>query len=87
MQAQDERLSSLSLTAIDDPVALATSMRQLYAGNDLYRSKIKDANMEILSRLITLANARKALEQGKWDLVIDVSVPPKPPPNPNHTSK
>jgi nuclear pore complex protein Nup93 len=72
LQVQDERLSSLSLTAIDDPVDLALSMRTLYTSNDVYVTKIKPDNLEITNRLITLANARKLLEQGKWAECIDV---------------
>ncbi|KAK3672968.1 nuclear pore complex subunit [Recurvomyces mirabilis] len=70
-QQQDPRLSSLSLTAIDDPLELALSMRNLYMSNDVYVTKIKAENLEITSRLATLASARKLLEQGKWAECID----------------
>ena len=69
------RMSSLSLTAIDDPVELAVSMRGLYSGNSLYVSKIRDESGEILNRLITLAEARRAFENGAWPEVVDVSSP------------
>ncbi|KAK5118069.1 hypothetical protein LTR62_004115 [Meristemomyces frigidus] len=68
---QDPRLSSLSLTAIDDPLELALSMRGLYMSNDMYVTRIKAENLEITSRLATLASARKMLEQGKWAECID----------------
>ncbi|EMC93060.1 hypothetical protein BAUCODRAFT_125989 [Baudoinia panamericana UAMH 10762] len=70
-QERDERLSSLSLTAIDDPAELAMSMRQLYMSHDVYRTKCKADNLEITERLIALARARALLEQGKWAEVID----------------
>ncbi|KAK3117086.1 nuclear pore complex subunit [Teratosphaeriaceae sp. CCFEE 6253] len=71
VQPQDDRLSSLSLTAIDDPVELAFSMRGLYMSNDMYVTKIDADTLEITSRLLTLATARKNLEQNKWAEAID----------------
>ncbi|KAK0308214.1 nuclear pore complex subunit [Friedmanniomyces endolithicus] len=71
VQPQDERLSSLSLTAIDDPVELAVSMRTLYMTNDVYVTKIQGDNLEITNRLLTLASARKNLEQNRFAEVID----------------
>ncbi|KAK4897969.1 nuclear pore complex subunit [Elasticomyces elasticus] len=71
VQPQDERLSSLSLTAIDDPVELAFSMRGLYTSNDVYVTKIRGDNLEITNRLLTLANARRAIEQSRFADAID----------------
>ncbi|KAK0936229.1 nuclear pore complex subunit [Friedmanniomyces endolithicus] len=71
VQPQDERLSSLSLTAIDDQVQLAVSMSGLYKSNDVYVSKIQGDNLEITHRLLTLASARENLEQNRFAEVID----------------
>ncbi|TKA66247.1 hypothetical protein B0A55_09596 [Friedmanniomyces simplex] len=71
VQPQDDRLSSLSLTTIDDPVELAFSMRGLYMSNDVYVTKIRGDNLEITNRLLTLASGRKNLELNKFAEVID----------------
>ena len=74
-QEPDQAQGSLSLTAIDDPIDLASRMANLYGGNQMYYSKIKSQNSDSLSLLLKLSEARQALEQGAWGLVIDVSIP------------
>lgn len=70
---QDQANSSLSLTSVDDPIVLARNMSDLYGGNQMYYSKIKDSTREACTILLRLARAREALEQGDWPKVIDVS--------------
>lgn len=72
---QDQPNSSLSLTAVDDPIQLARNMTDLYSGNQMYFSKIKDVTRNSWTILLRLAKAREALEQGNWPRVIDVSLP------------
>lgn len=74
VQAQQQpQMTSLSLTAVDDPVDLAMNMRQLYASSQMYYSKIKEVNRDSCEVLLKLADARRALEQGNWAMAVDVS--------------
>ena len=70
---QDQPNSSLSLTTVDDPIQLAQNMTELYSGNRMYYSKIKEATRESCMVLLHLASARRALEAKNWPKVIDVS--------------
>lgn len=74
-QQQQSQLTSLSLTAVDDPVDLAINMRQLYTSSQMYYGKIKDVNRDSCEALLKLANARRSLEQGHWAQAVDVSPP------------
>jgi nuclear pore complex protein Nup93 len=74
---QNEQQSSLSLTAVDDPVDLARNMVTLYRSSQLYYGKMKGTTIDCCQILLQLADARNALEQSNWPLVIDVS--PLPP--------
>ena len=49
-------------------------MRNLYNSNQMYYRKIKGTTSDSCSVLLQLAEARKALEQNNWPLVIDVSL-------------
>ena len=81
-QQQDQPQGSLSLTAVDDPVELAQNMRDLYSSNQMYHSKIKGTDRDSNGILLQLAEARTALEQSNWPLVIDVC--PSPATNTSH---
>ena len=70
---QQQQQTSLSLTAVDDPVELAKNMLSLYSSSQMYYSRIKDTNSDSCSILLQLADGRKALEQGDWALAVDVS--------------
>ena len=75
---QNEQQSSLSLTAVDDPVDLARNMVTLYRSSQIYYGKMKGTTIDCCQILLQLADARNALEQSNWPLVVDVSLsPPK----------
>lgn len=82
-QRQDQPQSSLSLTAVDDPIELARNMTSLYGGNQMYYSKIKEANRDSCLILLQLADARKAIDQGNWPRAVDVSTNTKSLLSPN----
>ncbi|KAK4547794.1 hypothetical protein LTR36_000752 [Oleoguttula mirabilis] len=63
--------SSLSLTAVDDPIQLARNMTDLYSSNGMYINKITDTNRDCCRILLKLADAKNALEKGKWGDTID----------------
>jgi nuclear pore complex protein Nup93 len=72
-KSKDDQQSSLSLTAVDDPVDLAQNMITLYRGHEFYYKKMKATTLDSCQILLQLAQARNALEQGNWPEVIDVS--------------
>lgn len=72
-QQPSEQQSSLSMTAIDDPVQLATAMQSLYGASPMYYSRMKEAIRDSCEILLKLAAARRSLEEQKWPDVIDVS--------------
>ncbi|KAK5128410.1 hypothetical protein LTR85_003078 [Meristemomyces frigidus] len=63
--------SSLSLTAVDDPIQLARNMTDLYSSNAMYMNKITDTNRDCCRILLKLADAKSELEKGKWPETID----------------
>lgn len=73
---QQPQMTSLSLTAVDDPVDLLVNMRQLYSSSQMYYGKIRDVNRDSSEVLLKLADARRALEQGNWAMAVDVSLFP-----------
>ena len=78
--AEQPQQSSLSLTALDDPILLARNMMSLYNSGQMYYSKLKDQNRHACMTLLRLADARQALEQHDWPLTIDVSLIVSQPP-------
>lgn len=70
-QPQDAQQSSLSLTAIDDPVQLARDIKELYASDAMYLNKIARKHSDACDVLLILADARSALESCRWTSVID----------------
>lgn len=67
--------SSLSLTAVDDPIELARNMTDLYSTSPMYYSKIKENTRDCCDILLKLSEARSELEARNWPAVIDVSPP------------
>ncbi|KAK8192564.1 nuclear pore complex subunit [Zalaria obscura] len=63
--------SSLSLTAVEDPVQLTRNMFTLYESNALSAKKIKPANRDACQMLLLMAEARSFVEQGRWALALD----------------
>lgn len=73
-QEEPAQGSSLSLTAVDDPVQLARNMTDLYSSSAMYMSKITETNRDCCRILLKLADAKAELEKGRWAEVIDVSL-------------
>ena len=65
--------SSLSLTAVDDPIILAKNMMQLYNNNPLYFQKIKPVNRESCGVLLRMSEAKSKVAASDWSGAIDVS--------------
>ncbi|PGG96178.1 nuclear pore complex protein Nup93 [Blastomyces parvus] len=66
-----EQGSSLSLTAVDDPVVLAKNMIGLYNTNALYYQKIHQINRDACGLLLRTMEAKANVEAGKWAQALD----------------
>ncbi|QIW96103.1 hypothetical protein AMS68_001621 [Peltaster fructicola] len=66
-----ELQGSLSLTTVDDPIEFARNFRSLYSGNQMYYRHIKSLNSGCLNLLLSLADARRALEEQRWANAVD----------------
>ncbi|WPG99242.1 Nup93/Nic96-domain-containing protein [Acrodontium crateriforme] len=66
-----ELQNSLSLTAIDDPFVLTHGLMQLYQGNAMYFSRIKQTQIDSCSLLMQLAGARQCIQKNQWPEAID----------------
>jgi len=75
-QVEEPQGSSLSLTAVDDPIQLARNMTDLYSGNTMYTAKIAERNIDCCRVLLCFADARSQLERAKWPESLDVSATP-----------
>lgn len=69
-----EQGSSLSLTAVDDPVVLAKNMIGLYNTNALYYQKIHQINRDACGLLLRTMEAKANVAAGKWAQALDVSI-------------
>ncbi|EGE85285.1 nuclear pore protein [Blastomyces dermatitidis ATCC 18188] len=69
--APTEQGSSLSLTAVDDPVVLAKNMIGLYNTNALYYQKIHQINRDACGLLLRTMEAKANVEAGKWAQALD----------------
>lgn len=65
--------SSLSLTAVEDPVVLAKNMIGLYNTNALYYQRIRQINRDTCGLLLRMMEAKAEVEAGKWTPALDVS--------------
>lgn len=72
-QHQSQVQASLSLTVVDDPVQLASDLRQLYSNEAMYLNQIERKYSDACDVLLQLATARLKLEAGQWPAVLDVS--------------
>ncbi|KAH8690973.1 Nup93/Nic96-domain-containing protein [Talaromyces proteolyticus] len=63
--------SSLSLTTVDDPVALAKNMISLYNSNALYYQKIRQINRDACGILLRMMEAKTLIEAGNWAQALD----------------
>jgi nuclear pore complex protein Nup93 len=66
--------SSSSITSVDDPALLATSMLKLYSGNAAIYSKISLRNREAAAVLLRIAEAKTRYQEGKWESCLEVSL-------------
>ena len=71
---QKEQNSSLSLTAVDDPVILAENITRLYQGNKMYTEKIKITNQEACRALMDMSKAKVKVAEERWMEALDVSL-------------
>jgi nuclear pore complex protein Nup93 len=65
--------TDLSLASIDEPVALATRIAEIYGQNAMFRSKINDANLEAFETLRQISEIKGLVERGFWPEALDVS--------------
>lgn len=84
--------SSLSLTAVEDPVILAKNMIGLYNTNALYYQQIRQVNRDTCGLLLRMMEAKVEVESGRWTPALDVSAlydlpPPQFPWHCRHSSR
>ena len=72
IQQQQPDNSTLSLTAVDDPVVLARNMIGLYQANTLYAQNIRPATREACGTLLRMNEAKSKVAAGQWTEAIDV---------------
>ena len=72
IQQQQPDNSTLSLTAVDDPVVLARNMISLYQANALYAQNIRPATREACGMLLRMSEAKSKFAAGQWTEAIDV---------------
>ncbi|PYH47267.1 linker nucleoporin NIC96 [Aspergillus saccharolyticus JOP 1030-1] len=63
--------SSLSLTAVEDPVILAKNMIGLYNANALYYQQIRQVNRDSCGLLLRMMEAKAEVEAGRWTPALD----------------
>lgn len=73
---QEEAGSSLSLTTVDDPIALGKNMMGLYDSQPMYYENIRPAHKDACILLIRMMEAKIEVEAGRWPEALDVS--PRP---------
>ena len=66
--------SSLSLTVVEDPVALARNIISIYNMNALYYQRIRPVNRDACGLLLQMMEAKAEVEAGKWTPALDVSI-------------
>lgn len=67
--------SSLSLTAVGDPIMLAKNMIALYNSDAFYYRKILPVNREASGILLRLSGVKSKVLAGQWAEALDVSSP------------
>jgi nuclear pore complex protein Nup93 len=71
--ADKDQGTDLSLASIDEPVALASKIAEIYGQNAMFRSKINDANLEAFETLRQMSEIKGLVERGFWPEALDVS--------------
>ncbi|KAJ6121455.1 Nuclear pore protein (Nic96) [Penicillium capsulatum] len=64
--------SSLSLTAVDDPLVLGKNMISLYNSNPMYFERIRSSNRDPCGLLIRMLEAKIEVESGRWTPALDL---------------
>ncbi|KAJ5108771.1 Nucleoporin interacting component Nup93/Nic96 [Penicillium angulare] len=72
-QSNDQSVpgSSLSLTAVDDPVVLGKNMIFLYNSNPMYYDSIRPVNRDACGLLLCMMEAKVEVEAGRWAPALD----------------
>ncbi len=70
-QQQQLAGSSLSLTSVDDPAALAKNMISVYNANALYYQKIRAINRDACGVLLRMSDAKALVAAGQWAETLD----------------
>ncbi|CAI7583818.1 unnamed protein product [Penicillium pancosmium] len=68
---QEEPGSSLSLTTVDDPVALGKNMMSLYESQPMYYENIRPIHKDSCILLIRMMEAKIEVEAGRWPEALD----------------
>ncbi|KAJ5225148.1 Nuclear pore protein (Nic96) [Penicillium chermesinum] len=63
--------TSLSLTAVDDPVILGKNMIMIYNEKPMYYEKIRASNRDACILLLRMVEAKMEVEAGKWAPALD----------------
>ncbi|KAJ5683174.1 Nuclear pore protein (Nic96) [Penicillium macrosclerotiorum] len=63
--------SSLSLTAVDDPVELGKTMISLYNSKPMYYNNIRQINRDACGLLLRMTTAKAEVEAGRWAPALD----------------
>lgn len=69
--SRDTPQSTLSLTAMDDPVQLARSMKSLYQSNGMSMRKIKTQTLNTCEKLINMAEVKRNIQDQQWANAVD----------------
>lgn len=65
--------TSLSLTAVDDPVVLGKNMIMIYNEKPMYYEKIRASNRDACILLLRMVEAKMQVEAERWTPALDVS--------------
>jgi nuclear pore complex protein Nup93 len=65
-----------SLASIEDPIELGQKMNRLYMMHVMYRSKLKQSNIDACGVLLMMATAKQLVEESRWTDALTVSHTP-----------
>lgn len=68
---RQNELSTLSLTAVDDPATLARNMYHLYEANGLYLQKVRPEHRDAFATLSRIASVKDSLANQRWAIAHD----------------
>ncbi|KFA78480.1 hypothetical protein S40288_08671 [Stachybotrys chartarum IBT 40288] len=70
-ESGQEKGSSLSLAAIDDPVELARTMMAMYGKDPMFYRRIQDQNKTACKVLLEMSSIKALVETGQWATCLD----------------